>query len=126
MSTLNNTITTTENTEVVNKVILTGFLGKDPTLDTVGSNFKVSKFSLATNNDHKNSKGEITKETLWHNIVLWGKMAAEASEKLKKGNRVTVEGKLSYRMFTDKSGQKRQYTDIIVHDFKLHAKKEAA
>lgn len=110
---------------MTNKVILTGYLGKDPTLDTVGSNFKVSKFSLATNNDHKSGKGEWVKETLWHQVVMWGKLATEASEKLKKGTRVTIEGKISYNIFTDKNGVRRQYTDIIGSDFTIHEKNDA-
>lgn len=113
--------------EIVNKVILTGFLGKDPTLDTVGSNkLKVAKFSMATNNDYRNSKGENVKSTLWHNVVAWGKLATEVAEKLKKGNRVTIEGKISYNIFTDKNGVKKQYTDIVMHDMVQHTKKEAA
>lgn len=112
--------------QIINKVILTGHLGKDPTLDTVGANYKVAKFSLATNNDHKSSKGDVVKDTQWHNVVLWGKLATEASEKLKKGSKVTLEGKINYRMYTDKNGVKRQYTDIVAHDFVVHQRKEAA
>jgi single-strand DNA-binding protein len=114
------------NSEIINKVILTGHLGKDPTLDTVGTSMKVSKFSIATNNDYKNAKGERVKDTQWHNIVMWGKVANEAYEKLKKGAKITVEGKIQYRMFTDKEGVKKQYTDIVAFSFTVHQKREEA
>jgi single-strand DNA-binding protein len=115
----------TANKEIINQVILTGFLGQDPRVDVLASKMKVAKFSLATNNQYKNSKGEIVKETHWHNIVAWGKLASEVEEKLKKGIRVTVEGKISYNIFTDKSGVKKQYTDIIANELSIHQKKEA-
>ncbi|MBC7865666.1 MAG: single-stranded DNA-binding protein [Bacteroidia bacterium] len=125
------TLTVNQNTEVnstkeiINKVILTGFLGQDPKVDVLASKMKVAKFSVATNYQYKNSKGEMVKETQWHNIVAFAKLASEVEAKLKKGTRVTVEGRISYNIFTDKAGVKKQYTDIIASEFAMHQKKEA-
>ena len=112
--------------EIVNKVILTGHLGKDPTVDTVGTNLRLAKFSLATTNNYKNYKGEAVKDTQWHNVVVWGKLANEVGEKLKKGNKLTLEGKINYKNYTDKAGVKKYYTEIVAHDLKFFERKEAA
>lgn len=109
-----------EGEEPVNRVILTGYLGRDPIIDLLGHGQKVAKLSLATNYEFKNSKGELIKNTLWHNILAWGDLAVEIKEKLKKGNRITVEGKINYNLYRDKSGGRRSYTDIIASVVRIH------
>lgn len=112
--------------EIINKVIITGFVGKDPTFDVVGKDLKLSKFSVATNQDYKTAKQETKTETLWHNIVAWGALAEKVHESIKKGNRVTLEGKINYKQYTDKNGVKKTYTEIILSDVINHTKKLAA
>ena len=109
-----------ETKEAINKVILTGNLGKDPLLDQVGRGQKIARFSLATNQDYKNNKGETVKNTLWHNVIAWGDLAEEINQKLKRGSRVTVEGRINYNVYTDKSGSKRSFTDIIANTVRTH------
>ncbi|MFN6037015.1 MAG: single-stranded DNA-binding protein [Bacteroidota bacterium] len=110
--------------EAINKVILTGNLGKDPLLDQVGRGQKIVRFSLATNQDYKNNKGETVKNTLWHNVIAWGDLAEEINQKLKKGSRITVEGRINYNVYTDKSGSKRSFTDIIANNVRMHETNE--
>lgn len=112
--------------EIINKVILTGHLGKDPSVDNVGTNNKLAKFSMATTNSYTNQKGEVTKDTQWHNIVIWGKLADEVGAKLKKGSKLSLEGKIVYKMFTDKNGIKKYYTEIVAHELKFYQQKESA
>jgi single-strand DNA-binding protein len=118
------TITINKNEEkmIINQVILTGHLGKDPVVDTIGNQQKLAKFSIATNQDYTNAKGERVKNTQWHNLIAWGKVAGEIHELLKKGSLVTVEGKINYRNYTDKEGVRRIFTDIVVHQFTAHSK----
>jgi len=90
----------------VNKVILLGNVGKDPEVKEVGSN-SVAKFSLATNETYTNKSGEKVKNTEWHNIVFWGKVAEIIGKYVKKGDMLYVEGKIETRKHEDK-----YYTNI--------------
>ncbi|HEX3386583.1 MAG TPA: single-stranded DNA-binding protein, partial [Mucilaginibacter sp.] len=69
-------------------------------------------------------KGERVTDTQWHNLVIWGTQAAVAEEILKKGDEIAIEGKLSSRSYTDKDGNKRYMTEVVVNEFvKLGQKK---
>ncbi|MCL5267299.1 MAG: single-stranded DNA-binding protein [Bacteroidetes bacterium] len=100
----------------VNKVILIGNLGKDPELRYAPSGSAVASFSLATNEQWKDQEGNPQERTTWHNLVVWGKLAEIAAEYLKKGRKIYVEGRLQYRDYEDKSGNKRYVTEIVVND----------
>ncbi len=100
----------------VNKVILIGNLGKDPELRYAPSGSAVATFSLATNEQWKDQEGNPQERTTWHNIVIWGKLAEIAAEYLKKGRKIYIEGRLQYRDYEDKSGNKRFVTEIVVND----------
>jgi len=52
-----------------NKVQLIGNLGNTPEIITLDSGKKLAKFSIATNETHKNAQGEKTTETQWHYCV---------------------------------------------------------
>lgn len=99
-----------------NKVQLIGNLGMEPEIKTLESGKKLAKMSIATNESYKNSKGELIKETQWHNLIAWGKTAEIIEKYLKKGNEVAIEGKLVHRDYTDKEGQKRYVTEIEVNE----------
>jgi len=100
----------------VNKVILIGNLGKDPELRYAPSGSAVANFSLATSEQWKDQEGNPQERTSWHNIVVWGKLAEIAAEYLKKGRKVYIEGRLQYRDYEDKSGNKRYVTEVVVND----------
>ena len=103
----------------VNKVELKGHTGMDPEVKSINENLKVAKFSLATNESYKNKEGEWVRDTTWHNIVLWNKLATEAEEKIKKGNLVTINGKLTYRQYIDKSGLKHNFAEVHALSFDI-------
>ncbi len=98
-----------------NSVQLIGNLGKDPDVKEFGSSKKAT-FSLATTDTYKNAKGEKIKDTQWHNVVIWGKLAGIAEKYLKKGQSVAGEGKLVHRMYETSSGEKKYITEINVND----------
>ena len=99
-----------------NKVMLIGNLGNDPEMKETDGGNKLAKVSLATNESYKNSKGEKVTETMWHNLVAWGKTAEFMTKYLQKGTEVVVEGKLINRNYTDKSGVKKYISEIQVND----------
>lgn len=99
-----------------NKVTLIGNLGMDPELKDTDGGHKLAKVSLATNESFKNNKGEKVSETMWHNLVAWGKTAEFMGKYLQKGSEVVVEGKLINRNYTDKAGVKKYITEVQVND----------
>ncbi len=99
-----------------NKVQLIGNLGNNPEIITLESGKKLAKFSLATNESYKNSKGEKVTDTQWHNIVTWNKTAEIVENYLEKGNEVVIEGKLTSRSYDTKDGEKRYITEIVCNE----------
>lgn len=102
-----------------NKVQLIGNLGQTPEIKTFNEGRKRAKFSIATNENYKSSTGEWVKDTQWHTLVAWGKTAEIVEKYLDKGFEVAVEGKLVTRSYTDKSGEKRYTTEVVVSEILL-------
>ncbi len=107
-----------------NKVQLIGNLGMAPEIKTLESGKKLAKMSIATNESYKNAKGEIVKETQWHNLIAWGKTAEIIEKYLKKGSEVAIDGKLVNSNYTDKDGVKRYVTEIEVNEVLILGGKE--
>jgi len=99
-----------------NSVHLIGNLGKDPEVKVFDKSQKAT-FSLATTDSYRNAKGETVKDTQWHNLIIWGKLADVAGKFLKKGSQVAIEGKLIHRVYETGSGEKKYITEINVNDF---------
>ncbi len=94
----------------INKVILIGRLGKDPEERTTAGGMRVSNFSLATDFFRSNG-GEKTTE--WHRVVVFGKVAEQCNQYLKKGRLICVEGSLQTRTYEKPPGDKRYITDVV-------------
>lgn len=106
-----------------NSVRLTGFLGADPEIKSIGEKKKLAKVSIATNDSYRNDKGEKIEETQWHNLIMWDGLATVAENYLHKGSEVSVEGKLTSRSYTDKEGVKKYFTEILVSEVLMLGKK---
>ncbi len=100
-----------------NSVRLVGNLGMDPEIRALDNNRKMARVSIAVNESYKNDKGERITDTQWHSLVLWNQQAKFAEDLLKKGDEIAIEGKLSSRSYTDKDGNKRYVTEVVVNDF---------
>lgn len=108
-----------------NKVQLIGNLGAAPEVKTMESGKKMVRFSIATSETYKNSKGERVKETQWHNVVAWGQVAEIANKYLTKGKEVAIEGKLISRNYTDKAGAKKYVTEVHASELLMLGSKGA-
>ena len=104
----------------INKVILIGNLGSDPEVRYTPDGAPVANVNLATSESwNDRNTGERQERTEWHRLVLWRKLAEIASQYLKKGSRIYVEGKLQTRSWDDQSGQKRYTTEVVVNDMQM-------
>jgi single-strand DNA-binding protein len=99
----------------INHVTLLGNLASDPEMRYTSGGTQVASFTLATNEQGSVDKetGERKKNTNFHRIVVWGKLAESVSTYLKKGRQVLVEGRIQYRNYEDKEGVKRKSTEIV-------------
>lgn len=102
----------------LNKVMLIGNLGRDPETSVYEGNVKRVTFTLATSETYKDKNGNKVTQTEWHNIVCWRGLADIASQYLKKGMPVYVEGKIRTHSWED-NGVKKYATDIIADTFQM-------
>lgn len=102
-----------------NKIQLIGNLGQAPEVRTLEAGRKLAKFSIAVNDRYKSGTGEWIKETQWHSVIAWGKMADIVETYLDKGMEVVVEGKLICRDYTDKNGDVKHVAEIVANDILL-------
>jgi single-strand DNA-binding protein len=97
----------------INKVILIGNLGKDPELRYTPSGQPTATFSLATTERWTDKNGQRQERTEWHNVVVWAKLAELVNQYLKKGRSAYVEGRITYRSWDDRDGNKKYRTEIV-------------
>ncbi len=103
----------------VNKVILVGNLGRDPESRNMQDGSPVVNMRIATSESWKDrATGERRERTEWHNVVIFNEnLARIAQQYLRKGSKVYVEGALQTRKWTDKDGQDRYTTEVVLSRF---------
>lgn len=102
----------------LNKVFLQGRLGRDPEIRATQSGEKIANFSVATGERWKDKNtGEQKERTEWHNIVVFGPLAATVEKYLRKGARCIIEGVLRTRKWQDQNGNDRWSTEVVITAF---------
>lgn len=90
-----------------NRVMITGFLGRDAETHTTQNHSSFTTLSVATKRSWKNREtGDYESQTTWHRCVVFGLQAAFAATLL-KGAHVQVEGELRTREYTEKPAGKK-------------------
>ncbi len=107
----------------INRVILVGNLGKDPELKKLQDGTAVAKMTLATTETYRLKDGGNQIQTDWHTIIAWRGLATIAGQYLHKGSLVYIEGKIRYRHYEDKEGQKKHVTEIVADQILILDKK---
>ena len=104
----------------VNKVILVGNLGRDPEIRTFQNGGRVASFSIATSENWKDkATGEKKERTEWHRIsVLNENLVGVVERYVKKGAKVYIEGQLETRKWTDKDGQEKYSTEVVLRPYR--------
>lgn len=103
---------------LINSVVLTGYVGTDLTIKTFG-NQKLARINLAVNEYLKNKTGETIKRTNWFTISCWNNHADLAEQEIKKGSRITIVGKLQTGSYEAKDGTTKYTTDIYVNELNV-------
>ena len=103
----------------VNKAIIVGRLGQDPSIRYMPNGNAVANFTVATSEQWKDQQGQKQEKTEWHRITIYGKLAEIADEYLHKGSNVYLEGRLQTREWTDQQQVKRYTTEIIANEMQM-------
>ena len=103
----------------VNKVILIGNLGADPEIRRTQDGRPIANLSVATSETWRDKNtGERKEKTEWHRVVIFSEPLCRVVEQyLKKGAKVYIEGQLQTRKWTDKDGQDKYSTEVVLQGF---------
>lgn len=96
-------------------ISVTGRVGRDPEVMYATTGTAMCKFSLAVNG-MKNKQTDET-PTSWWDCICWGQKAEAAGQYLKKGSKVTIEGRPELREWVSQDGSKRKNGEIHVTNF---------
>lgn len=103
----------------LNKVLIIGYLGRDPEMRYTPSGRPVTSFSVATSRSWTSAEGERREETEWFNVVAWGNLAEICKAHLSKNQQVYVEGRLQTRGWEDEDGKKHFRTELVANEMIL-------
>ena len=103
----------------VNKVILVGNVGNDPEIRSFNNGGKVANFSLATSENWRDKQsGERKEKTEWHRVAIFNDGLVGIVERyVKKGSKLYIEGKLQTRKWTDRDGNDKYTTEVVLQGF---------
>lgn len=97
-----------------NKVILGGRIARDPELKTTPSGLSVTQFSIAVN--RKSTKDQQAPQADFINVTAWRNTAEFITKFFRKGSSICIVGSLQTRSFTDKTGSKREVTEVVADE----------
>lgn len=104
----------------VNKVILVGNLGRDPEVRRTSNGDPVVNLRLATTETWRDKNtGERREKTEWHSVVIFNEPLGKIAEQyLRKGSSVYIEGQLQTRKWTDREGNEKYTTEIVLQRYR--------
>ena len=103
----------------LNKVFLIGRLTQDPDSRSTPSGQNVATIKMATNRVWKDPSGQRKDATEYHIVIAWGRLADIATQYLKKGGLVMIEGRIQTRNWIDQSGVKKYITEIVAESLQM-------
>jgi single-strand DNA-binding protein len=98
------------------KVIVIGNLGRDPEKRYTQDGRPVTRFSVAATTRRRERDGEWADHTEWFSVTVFGRQAETLAERINKGMRVYVEGRLESRQYDTQNGGKGFSLDVIASD----------
>ncbi len=99
-------------------VSILGNLGRAPETRTTPDGTFVANFSIASNTTRSTPQGTV-KKTDWFRVTALGKQAETLAKYAKKGNRLLVQGKLTFNPWLDREGAPQVSADLLLQDFQF-------
>ena len=104
----------------LNKAMIIGNVGQDPEMRYMPNESAVVNLSIATSESWKDKQtGEQKEKTEWHRVVMFNRLAEIATEYLRKGSQVYIEGKIQTRKWEDKEGNDRYTTEVVANEMQM-------
>jgi single-strand DNA-binding protein len=100
----------------LNKVMVIGYVGRDPEMRYTPGGKPVTSFSVGTTRSWTGAEGERREETEWFNVVAWGNLAEICKQYLGQGRHVYVEGRMQTRSWDDQEGNKHFRTELVARE----------
>jgi single-strand DNA-binding protein len=101
------------------KIIIVGYLGRDPEMRYTPDGTAVTNFSVATSRRWNSADGGQAEETVWFRVTAWRQLAEVCNQYLSKGRPVLVEGRMTPdrdtggpRIWTGNDGQPRASYEV--------------
>jgi single-strand DNA-binding protein len=111
----------------INRVVLTGNLTRDPELRSLPSGTSVCNLRIASNTRRKDgASGEWVDKPNYFDVTVWGMQGENCAQYLAKGRPIAVDGRLEWREWEDKQGNKRQSVDIIADSVQFLGSREGS
>ena len=98
------------------KVIVIGNLGRDPEKRYTQDGRPVTRFSVAATTRRRERDGEWADHTEWFSVTVFGRQAETMAERVVKGTRVYVEGRLESRQYETQNGGKGFSLDVVANE----------
>ena len=100
-----------------NQVTLIGHLGADPVSRTTAAGQTYVTARIAYSNRYTDRSGQVVDDVQWFDLVSWGQVATRFAAELRRGARLSVEGRLTSRSYEDKEGKRRESVQVTVTGF---------
>jgi single-strand DNA-binding protein len=100
----------------LNRQLIIGNLGGDPTLKYTQDGKPVCNFSVAVSRQWKGADGEIKEQTEWFRVIAWERLAETCNEYLHKGSKVFVSGRQQTREYTNEAGERQRITETVADE----------
>jgi len=109
----------------MNKVMLIGNVGKDPDVRYYDQDQAVAQVSFATTERGYTLQNgtQVPDHTDWHSLVFYRGLAKVVEQYVHKGDKLYVEGRIHYRSYDDRKGQRRTVTEIYVENMEMLTQK---
>ena len=98
----------------MSRMTVVGNLTRDPELSFTNSGTALCKATVA---DSWRANKDAEEETSFIDVTLWGTLAENAAQSLKKGQRVTAEGRAEMQEWETENGEKRSRFVLIADSF---------
>src|SRR3954468_13143837 len=108
----------------INRVVLTGNLTRDPELRSTPSGTSVCSLRIASNTRRKDATGNSVEKPNFFDVTVWGAQGENCANYLSKGRPIALDGRLEWREWEDKEGNKRQAVDIIADSVQFLGSRE--
>lgn len=112
----------------MNKVMLIGYVGKEPDVRYYDADQAVAQVTFATTEKGYTLPNgtQVPDHTDWHSLVFYRGLAKIVEKYVHKGDRLYVEGKIRYRTYDDKLGKRHNITEVYVDNMEMLSSKSTS